>query len=164
MKIANCVIVRQTEALVFSHVMCIHTYLDPPPTSGSLCLHRLFHHQAGADHGTFRVTNDGVNFRVVVDHFENIVKGRTPDWLVPVFSLAAILEQAHRVLGVYAMWHVTQASQVREIVTMARVEKPVKGPRSEIVLPPNWWLDLVCPLAVGKRGKASSLELISQRS
>jgi hypothetical protein len=137
-------------------------YLDSPGAPSLLSLHCLFHEQTGTHHGTFRVANDGVDFRVLVDRPDDIVHGLTPDLLVPVRTLAAVLEHPHRIFGVYAVRHMAQAPQVLEIVAMACVKEPVQRPGTKVVLPACRRLNFVSTLTVGKGGQPSLLKLVSQ--
>ena len=142
----------------------ICTDLDTGLAPCLLSLHGLVDEEAGADHGALGVPDQGIHIGVLVDRLLNVVEGLPPHLLVPVVALAAVLEHAHRVLGVDAVRHVAEAAEALKGVAAARVQEAVQRARAEVVLPAGGRLDLVRPLAVLKGRHATRLELVSQRS
>lgn len=140
----------------------MRTCLNLTGTSGLLLATGLLDDKGSANHGALGVANYGIDVRVLLECLEDVVQGIAPDLLVPVLTLASVLEHAHGVLSIDTVRHVPQAAKVGEVVAVPRVKKAEQWAGTEVVLPSFRRLNLVGTLGVGECGETSFFQLASQ--
>lgn len=141
-------------------------YLDTPGNAFLLKSSVFLTADGRGQHGAFRVSNQSIHFRVLVDGLEDGVEGLLGaagvEDLVVFF-----LEQAQSGLGRQTtgnMPHTSENLKGIAAVAAGAVDEAVDGTGAEVVLPTGRRVHLVHSLGVGEVGQASVLHVLGKGS